>query len=134
MQPSTRYVLAVLVGLVAGSVSYVLIRPDFEVGPVLFASGVNAVVWTAAVGVYLPVYERFDGPPAGADDLGAAAAKWGGIAGGAASLSVSGTAVVLMPQSPSLRYVAVVGGFDFGAVLLHTLIGMRLVAVRVRGG
>lgn len=44
MQPSTRYVLAVLVGLVAGSVSYVLIRPDFEVGPVLFASGLNAVV------------------------------------------------------------------------------------------
>ena len=79
------------------------------------------------------MYERFDGPPAGADDLGAAV-KWGGIAGGAASLSVSGTAVVPMPQSPSLRYVAVVSGFDFGAVLLHTSIGMRLVAVRVRGG
>ncbi len=96
------------------------------------AAGLVGVSWAGAIAAYLPVYERFDGPPAAADDAGVAAAiKWGGATGGAGSLAVAGTAALLLFRDPPSRYVAVVCLFVFGTVLLCLALGMRVVASRL---
>lgn len=118
-----RYTLALAVGSIAGIATFVATNGVVEPFRARFVGGLNAIVWTGAVALYVSVYERFGGALAGGDTGStAAAAKWGGIAGGGASLGVSGIAVLLVEAVPNW-YVAAVGSFVFGLFLLGMGVG-----------
>jgi hypothetical protein len=130
MQPSTRYALATLVGLAFGGVAY--LAADVAVEPTLagMVAGLNALVWAGFVAHYVPVYRTLNGAPAATEDGSPwAAAKWGGIAGLAASVGVAGVAVVVLPFAPNW-FVAAIGLFTFGLTLWAMAVGMGVVTER----
>lgn len=136
MRPVTRYSLSLAAGAVAGVASF--LAASSGVDPTrfrtLFVAGLNAVVWTAAIALYVPVFERFDGAPGAAETASAAAAaKWGGLAGGTASLGIAGTGVLLV-GGYSNWYVAAVCLFVFGLFFLSMTVGMGTVAANLSDG
>lgn len=134
MHPSMRYAVATLVGLAAGGLAFLAADTAVESTLAGLVAALNLVVWTGFVAQYVPTYRRFDGVPgSGSGGSSAVAAKWGGLAGLAASVGVSGTSLALFPVVPGW-YVASVGLFVFGLALWTMAVGMGVVVDRVSRG
>lgn len=133
MQPSIRYALAVLAGIVAGALAALGAGPVVDPGHAWLVAGFTGLVWTAATALYLGVYDELDGVPADPDRADPwAGAKWGGIAGGLGSVGIAGAAILLSPLV-AFRYVAVVGLFAFGLFLGGMAVGTGALASRFDG-
>jgi len=131
MRPVLRIGCSLAAGALAAVVSYLAAGGVADPAQTWIATGLNGVVWTAAIALYIPVYERFDGAPGGAEQTSAATAmKWGGLAGGAASLGISGTGVLLI-GGYSNWYVGAVCLFVFGLFFLSMTVGMGTVAANL---
>ena len=133
MQPSTRYAVAMLIGLVAATVAYFAAAAGAVDGTLArLVAGLNFLVWTGFVAHYVPTYAHLDGAPGNCpDDSGVMAVKWGAVAGLAASLGIAGTSLVLLPLLPNW-YVAAVGLFVFGLTMWMVTVGMAVVTDRFR--
>jgi len=133
MRSLSRVGLSLVAGTLAAGTSFAAASGVADPTQTWIAAGLNGVVWTAAIALYLPVYERFDGAPASGDQTSAATAmKWGGLAGGAASLGISGTGVLLV-GGYSNWYVGAVCLFVFGLFFLSMTVGMGTVAANLPG-
>lgn len=132
MQPSTRYAVATLVGLVAATVAYFAAAGAVDGTLARFVAGLNFLVWTGFVAHYVPTYTSLDGAPGNSpEDSGMMAVKWGAVAGLAASLGIAGTCLVLLPLLPNW-YVAAVGLFVFGLTMWTMAVGMAVVTDRFK--
>ena len=70
-------------GIVAGAFAALGAGPVVDPGYAWLVAGLTGLVWAAATGLYLCVYDELDGVPADPDEAGQwAGAKWGGIVGG----------------------------------------------------
>jgi len=131
MRPATRYALSLGAGAVAGVASFVTASGAADPTRTWFVTALNVVVWTGAIGLYVPVYERFEGAPAaGGRTSTTTAMKWGGLAGGAASLGISGTGALLV-GGYSNWYVGAVCLFVFGLFFLSMSVGMGTVTANL---
>jgi|GEM_PF-2128599 len=134
MRPTVRYGLALAVGTLAAVTSFVATNGTVESTRTWFVTGLNAAVWTGAVALYIPVYERFDGAPADSESASVGdSVKWGGIAGGGASVGVAGTGLLLVEGLPGW-YVGAVCLFVMGLFLLAMAVGMGTVATNFADG
>lgn len=130
MQSPTRYVVAVLVGLVAGTLSYLVAAPTVGTTRVWFVTVLTALVWSVGATLYLTVLARVRRIDAGAGSNDPnVAAKWGGMAGGVVGIGIGGTSVLLV-ELVAGRYVAAVALFVFGFCLGCMSVGMGVVADR----
>jgi len=133
MQPSIRYAVALLVGLLAAAVASVAATPVAGPVRVWFVTALTGLVWSVAVALYLNVLCRIHSAEDAVEDDATVAAKWGGIAGGVVSIGVAGTAVLLVDLA-AFRFVATVVLFVFGFGMASMSVGMGVVADRFDGG
>ncbi|MEF8853754.1 MAG: hypothetical protein V5A44_12435 [Haloarculaceae archaeon] len=132
MQPSTRYAVALAVGLVAAAVTYVAAVPVVESSRVGFVTALTGLVWSVAVVMYLNVLCRLHSAERPSEDDASVAAKWGVLAGGVVSIGIAGTAVLLV-ELAAFRFVATVVLFVFGFGMASMSLGMGVVADRFDG-
>ena len=96
-----------------------------------FVAALNFVVYAGFVVQYVPTYRHlesaFGNPP---DDAAMLGAEWGGLAGFAASVGISGIAVALVTVVPGW-YLVAIGLFVFGLTMWMLAIGSAVVVERV---
>jgi hypothetical protein len=132
MQPSTRYAVSLVVGLLAAAVAHVAAVPVVEPTRVWFVTVLTGLVWVVAVALYLHTLCRIHAAEDAADEDVTVAAKWGGVAGGVVGIGIAGTAVLLL-ELAAFRFVATVVLFVFGFGMASMSVGMGVVVDRFSG-
>jgi hypothetical protein len=128
MRTRYKYLLALLGGTVAGGIVFLGTDPVVDRGQTWLVTGVNAFVWSLSIWLYLSVLGRL---PAVDSSLDArmATVRWGGVAGGLASVGVCGTVVLILPEVP-IRYGGAIALFVFGLVFGSMATGIAATWVR----
>ena len=132
MQPSIRYAVSLVVGLLAAAVTYVAAVPVVESVRVWFVTALTGLVWSVAVVLYLNALCRIHSAEDAAEEDATVAAKWGGVAGSVVSIGIAGTAVLLV-ELAAFRFVATVVLFVFGFGMASMSVGMGVVVDRFGG-
>ena len=132
MQPSTRYAVSLVVGLLAAAVAHVAAVPVVESTRLWFVTVLTGLVWAVAVALYLHTLCRIHAAEDAADEDVTVAAKWGGVAGGVVGIGIAGTALLLV-ELAAFRFVATVMLFVFGFGRASMSMGMGVVVDRFDG-
>jgi hypothetical protein len=125
---SVRYGLALLAGTVAGGVAFLAADGATDPTTAWWLAVTSALSWAGSVPLYLPVYERFDGPPVSGEGVPTwASVKVGLVVGFGGGTVATGLGPVL-PAGTAGGHVTALTVLILGLFLLGLAAGMDAIA------